>query len=151
MWKNYTIWMNPSSCIFGKTSAVRQFHFNSRFFFFILLPGFHLIVWKLVMVFRTISTWKTWKFWVVFPKQENKTWQIRLLDHRWCSWNAFLAAAALRLRPRGASRPAANAAARRRTEKCFMNTTYGPGAETFNLFDFRVSWNHQWFQVFMPK
>ena len=26
--------MNPSSCIFGKTSAVRQFHFNSRFFFY---------------------------------------------------------------------------------------------------------------------
>ena len=36
--------------------------------------------------------------------QKIKTWGIRLLDHRWYSWNAFLAAAAQRLRLRGASR-----------------------------------------------
>ena len=97
--------MNPSRCIFGKKSTIRHFIINRAYFF--LWPGFHWLVWKFFMVFTTILTWKTWKPLVVFMKLENQkieTWGIRLLDHRWYSWNAFLAAAAKRLRPRGASR-----------------------------------------------
>ena len=129
--------------------------------------------------------------------QKIETWGIRLLDHRWYSWNAFCRRAAgpwvVFMKPdkkikwnsgvgfrgggfgrsaQSADRQAATAksnprvsifflsgfmnttqgpAARR--QKAFHETTYGPGAETsgFNLFDFRVSWNHQRFQVFMSK
>ena len=98
--------MNTSRCIFGKKSAIRHFIINRAYFFF-LWPGFHWLVWKFLMVFTTILTWKTWKPLVVFMKLENQkieTWGIRLLDHRWYSWNAFLPAAGvdrLRFAPAG--------------------------------------------------
>ena len=94
-WVNYTIWMNSIRCIFGKKSAIRHFIINRAYFF--LWPGFHWLVWKFFMVFTTILTWKTWKPLVVFMKLENQkieSWGIRLLDHRWYSWNAFCRRAA---------------------------------------------------------
>ena len=96
--------VKSSSCIFVKKSPMRDFNKNRAYFFY-FVTWISLSCLEIFMVFTNILTWKTWKPLVVFMELENKeieTWGIRLLDHRWYSWNAFLA-------PRGRSRCAAAA------------------------------------------
>ena len=105
-------------------------------------------------IYDCFTTILAWKLETIggFMKLENQiNWRFRLLDHRWCSWNTFLSAAAQRRWPRGAKRPLAGAEARRRPKKRFMNTTYGPGAG-FVRFYFLVSGiRPKIFKFFMSK